>query len=151
MAVNLRLLRRISCVAEVLASRAIVIAALVTIPWQLSEINLIEDNAGDAVRLRPQNLKSLADAVARRLAPLDEQQNFVCDGREAERIYDLQQRRCVHHNIIELAPQLGNEIPHPLRHQQVRRIWYHGSGGDHINLCYRVFGYYIHEFGCAAE
>src|ERR1700730_10221032 len=140
-----------SCVTEGLASRAIVIGTIMSVSWQLFEINLIEDDTGDAVRFRPQNLKSLRDAGARRLTPLNNQQNFVCDSREGERIDDRQQRRCVHHDIIELAPQLGDEIWRPLRHQQVGRIWHHGSGGDHVNVRRRILGDYIREFDCAAE
>jgi hypothetical protein len=42
------------------------------------------------MRLRPQDLESLGDAGARRLAPLDDQQNLVCDSRQGERIDDRQ-------------------------------------------------------------
>jgi hypothetical protein len=42
-----------SCVAEVLANGAVVIAAAITMPSQLIKIDLIEDDASDTMRLRP--------------------------------------------------------------------------------------------------
>jgi hypothetical protein len=59
-AANLHAVSRVSCVAEVLGNGAIVIAG--TIPRELIEIDLVEDDAGDAVHHRPQNPESFVDA-----------------------------------------------------------------------------------------
>jgi hypothetical protein len=66
-------MRRVLCVSEVLASGgAILIVAAITIPFPLIEMDLIEDDAGDAMRLGPQHLEGLGDAGPRGAAPFDD-------------------------------------------------------------------------------
>src|SRR5690242_15451618 len=87
-----------SCVAEVFANGAVVITGAIAISLHLMEIDLVEDDAGDAIHLRPQNLESLGNGGAPCVAPLNNQQNLVGNSREGESIDDRQQWRCVHHN-----------------------------------------------------
>src|SRR4051794_11881790 len=104
-----------ACIAEILVNGAVVIATI-TISMQLRKIDFVEDKTGNAMRLRSQNVESLGDAGTRGLSPLDNNQNFVGDGRECKRINGHQQRRGIHHNVVELDLQSSDEIMHPLRH-----------------------------------